>query len=87
MYKTNEEYSAFEKRMEKIIKSNGAFWNYHNDSYFKFNLYDPNISNQHNILVNLAQDPANLVYYCAPLFIKIRNYLIVFLSKLFVQKL
>lgn len=56
------------KVSEKIIKSNGAFWNYHNGSYFKFNLYDPNISNQHNILVNLAQDPANLVYYCAPLF-------------------
>lgn len=56
------------KVSEKIIKSNGSFWNYHRGSYFKFNLYDPVISNQHNTLVDLAQNPANQVYYCAPLF-------------------
>ena len=56
------------KVSKKIKKSNGSFWNYHNGSYFKFNLYDPAISNQHNILVDLAQNPANQVYYCAPLF-------------------
>ena len=58
------------KVSEKIKNSNGSFWSYHRGSYFKFNLYDPVISNQHNILVDLAQDPANLVYYCAPLFYK-----------------
>ena len=59
---------------EYLHKRSANEWDLFNKSYFRFSLYPDNISKQHNLLVNLAEEPRNSVYYCAPGFVKSSEY-------------
>ena len=45
------------------------FYSFHHQQYYQIKLWPDNRSHQHNILVNLATDPRNHVYYCTPAFV------------------
>lgn len=56
---------------EYFVKNTAKFWNEYGCPYYRIKLWRKSISNQHNILVDLAQSShRNHVYYCAPQFIK-----------------
>ena len=60
---------------EYFVKDTAKFWYEYGCPYYRIKLWKKNISNQHNILIDLAQsDPRNHVYYCAPQFIKLSDF-------------
>lgn len=64
------------KRAEHVSNRRTASeWNYYHSDYYRFKLYLNNRSEQHNILVRLAQNnPTNEVYYIAPCFYTYSDY-------------
>ncbi len=57
-------------------------WKIYQDEYYRFHLYKPIISNQHNILIDLANaDKRNSVHYIAPCFYKNDDYLQYYFNK------
>ncbi len=60
---------------EKKTRSNAAHWSDFSTSYYQFKIWDASRTDQHNLLVSLAQkDPRYRVYYCSPAFISQTDY-------------
>lgn len=55
------------KVSEYMVRANAREYNYYSGSYFRFNLYQKNGFNQHNLLCGLSLSGEN-AYYCAPRF-------------------
>ncbi len=55
------------KTSDWLSTARASHWNYVNGPYFRFPVYRPRDSRQHNLLVTLATKEDN-VHYCAPMF-------------------
>ena len=64
------------KLAELLTNEKAKEWEDFEQKYFRFKIYPANVSTQHNTLYDLANsDSRNKVYYCAPLFITLSNFI------------
>ena len=71
-YDVNLEYSGHTlflqfKLSDYLVRSNALYWDYYKDPYFRIEVTPNRISEQHNLLRQLA-DEGEDVFYVAPLF-------------------
>ena len=61
------------KLSDHLVRSNALYWEYYNDPYFRIEVTPSRISEQHNLLRQLAETGEE-VYYVAPLFYTISEF-------------
>ena len=59
---------------KKRTSRRARYWSDYGKTYYSIKIWPDSVSHQHNTLVDLAADPHNRVYYCAPRFSESNEY-------------
>ncbi|MFA5007418.1 MAG: hypothetical protein WC509_08170 [Candidatus Izemoplasmatales bacterium] len=63
------------KRSEMLTRSTANEWSVFGNPYYRIEIYPDSVTHQHNLLVSLANQFGNSVFYAAPMFITENDFL------------